>query len=74
VLGSGLGTGLPLVQGVLPNVLDEETEAKWSVSRMPYAPSRSNTNKPTNHFIKMSVFHFVGTQMASILGLICTQL
>jgi hypothetical protein len=28
VLGSGLATGWSLVQGVLPNVLDEETEVK----------------------------------------------
>jgi hypothetical protein len=48
VLGSGLATGWSLIQGVLPNVLDQETEVKQSVSRMPYAPSGSNRNKPTN--------------------------
>jgi hypothetical protein len=47
VLGSGLATDWSLVQGVLPNILDEETEVKRSVSRMPYAPSGSNRNKPT---------------------------
>jgi hypothetical protein len=47
VLGSGLATGWSLVQGVLPNVLDLEIEVKRSVSRMPYAPSGSNRNKPT---------------------------
>jgi hypothetical protein len=31
---------------VLPNVLDKETEMKRSVSRMSYASSRSNRNKP----------------------------
>jgi hypothetical protein len=48
VLGSGLATGWSLVQGVLPNVLHWETQVQRSVSRMPYAPSGSNRNKPTN--------------------------
>jgi hypothetical protein len=47
VLGSCLATGRSLVQGVLPNVLDKEAEIKRSVSRMSYAPSGSNWNKPT---------------------------
>jgi hypothetical protein len=50
VLGSGLATGSSLVQRVLPNVLDKETEVKRRVSRMTYAPSASNRNKPTNQF------------------------
>jgi hypothetical protein len=40
VFGNGLATGWWLVQGVLPNVLDQETEVKRSVSRMPYAPNK----------------------------------
>jgi hypothetical protein len=47
VLGSGLATGWSLVQGVLLNVLDKETEVKRSVSRVSNAPSGSNRNKPT---------------------------
>jgi hypothetical protein len=49
VLGSGFEAGWSLVQGVLPNVLDWETEVKRSVSRMPYAPSGSNGNKGTKY-------------------------
>jgi hypothetical protein len=41
-VGSGLATSWSPVQGVLQTVLDYETEAKKSVSRMPYAPSGSN--------------------------------
>jgi hypothetical protein len=44
VLGSGLATGLFPTQGVLPTVLDQETEVKRSISRTPYAPSGSNRN------------------------------
>jgi hypothetical protein len=44
VLGSGFATGWSLVQGVLPNILDWETEVKQSVS---YPQSGSNRNKPT---------------------------
>jgi hypothetical protein len=36
VLGSGLAKGRSSVQGILPTVLDKETEVKRSVSRMPY--------------------------------------
>jgi hypothetical protein len=50
VLDSGLATGWSLVQGVLPNVLDQETEVKRSVSRMPYAPNWSNRNKSTQNW------------------------
>jgi hypothetical protein len=45
VLGSGLATGWSPIQGVLPTVLDQETEVKRSVSRMPYAPSGSNRER-----------------------------
>jgi hypothetical protein len=57
LLGSDLGTGCSLVQGVLPDVLDLETEVKRRVSRIPYAPSGSNRKKPTtNHTSNYSVF------------------
>jgi hypothetical protein len=48
VLGGGFATDWSLVQGVVPNVLDYETEVKRSVSQMPYAPSGSNRNEGTN--------------------------
>jgi hypothetical protein len=44
VLGSGLAMGWSLAEGVLPDTLDQETEVKQSVSRMPYAPIWSNRN------------------------------
>jgi hypothetical protein len=44
-VGSGFATGSSPVQGVLPTILDQETEAKRSVSRMPCASSGSNRNK-----------------------------
>jgi hypothetical protein len=46
---AALRTGGSPAQGVLPNVLDQETEVKRSVSRMPYAPSGTNRNKPSSH-------------------------
>jgi hypothetical protein len=50
LLGSDFATGPSLVLGVLPNVLDYETEVKRSVSGMTYVPSRSNKKKPPpNH-------------------------
>jgi hypothetical protein len=39
ILGSGLAMGWFPLQGVLPTLLDLETEVKRSVSRMPYAPN-----------------------------------
>jgi hypothetical protein len=45
VLGIGLATDWSPVRGVLPTVLDQETEVKRSFSRMPYAPSGSNRNR-----------------------------
>jgi hypothetical protein len=47
MLDNGLAMGWSLVQGVLPNVLDYESEVKRSFSRMPYAPIGSNRNKTT---------------------------
>jgi hypothetical protein len=46
VLGSGIAKGWSLVQDVLQNVLNQETEVKRSVSPMPYPPIGSNRNKP----------------------------
>jgi hypothetical protein len=43
-LCSGLATGWSAVQGVLPTVLDYETEVKRSVSRMPCAPNWATGN------------------------------
>jgi hypothetical protein len=37
-VGSGLATGWSPVKGVLPTVLNQETEEKQSILRMPYAP------------------------------------
>jgi hypothetical protein len=45
VLGSGLVKGWSPIQGVLPTVLDYESEVKRNDSRMPYAPSGSNRNR-----------------------------
>jgi hypothetical protein len=46
VLGIGLATVWSPVQGVLPTVLDQETErVNLSVSRTPYVPSGNNRNK-----------------------------
>jgi hypothetical protein len=60
VLGSGLVTGWSPVQEVLQNVLDQETEVKRSVSRMPYAPRASNRNSRRRRSIlcKQNIMHW----------------
>jgi hypothetical protein len=39
-IGRGLAMSWSLVQGILPTVLDKETEVKRKVSWMPHAPVR----------------------------------
>jgi hypothetical protein len=56
-LGSGLATSWSLVQGVLPNVLDQESEVKRSASQMPYVPSGSKRNKPSNQLMLTLVLY-----------------
>jgi hypothetical protein len=44
-VGSGLPTGWYSIQGLLPTILDEETELKQSISQMPYAPQWEQQEK-----------------------------
>jgi hypothetical protein len=50
-VGRGLAMSWSLIQGVLPTVLDKETEVKREVSWMPYAPVGAKNG------IKNSVFN-----------------
>jgi hypothetical protein len=67
VLSSGLVTHWFPVQGDLPTVIGLETEAKRSVSRISYVPSRSNMNiRRRRGFnlikIRSADLHFLNTE------------
>jgi hypothetical protein len=49
----GLAMSWSLVQGVLPTVLDKETEVKREVSWMPYAPVGVKKGIKETHFRRL---------------------
>jgi hypothetical protein len=51
-VGRGLAMSWSLVQGVLPTVLDTETEVKWEVSWIPHAPVGGKRELKKNMSIK----------------------